>query len=278
VKDEHSSVTARFVAFARTAASSHPMTTPALHDELASRLLPIALRPLTPHGPLGQTLARLVTFGLVDHIALRTAAIDAALDPGFAQVVILGAGLDARAYRLASLEGARVFEVDHPASQAAKLEGVRGLTPRCASLSHVAVDFVKQDLDAVLAERGHDKTLATAWLLEGVTMYLPEAITRGLLTVIGRRSATGSRLAMTYIRPPENPFSALLRRAVDLPLERMGEPFRATYTTEEIAVRLREVGLSPRSDTCSREWSDRFGASALLARGFRPERLVIAEV
>jgi methyltransferase (TIGR00027 family) len=259
------------------------MTAPALQDD--ARVLPAPLRWLVPRGSITQAVARGAMLGLVDHVALRTLEIDAALAGWIdarhrraaPQVVILGAGLDTRAYRLPVLEHARVFEVDHPASQAAKLAAVRDHRPRCLELVHVAVDFAKQDLDVVLAERGHDAAAPTAWVLEGVAMYLPEAVTSGLLAVVAARSAPESLLAMTYMRPPEHPLPPIVRRAIELPLLAFGEPLRGAWSPEAIAARIRDVGLEVRSDTCSVEWSARFGASAFLARAFRSERLVIAE-
>lgn len=272
-----------FVAYARGAASARPMTAPALHDEaVASSLLPAALRPLVPRGRVGQTVARVAMLGLVDHIALRTAAIDATLEEWLGrhpsgQLVILGAGLDTRAYRLPALASTRVFEVDHPASQATKLAGTRTLSPVCRQLEHVAADFVKDDLDVRLAERGHDRTIPTAWILEGLTMYLPETVTRDLLSVAARRSAGGSMVAMTYIHPPRMGLPPLVRRVINLPLLGMGEPLGALYTRQEIAAALLEANFEPHSDTCSVEWSRRFGASATLALPLRSERLVVGE-
>jgi hypothetical protein len=79
------------------------------------------------------------------------------------------------------------------------------------------------------------------------------------------------------MRPPRYPLPKLVRRAFDLSLRGIGEPLGAAYVPAAMAARLREVGLEPRSDTCSVDWSARFGASALVARAFRAERLVIAD-
>ncbi len=128
------SVTASFVAFARAAASAAPMTSSPLADPVARRLFP------WPGGRLGQVVARATSAGLVDHIALRTAAIDELLGAGprpLPQLVLLGAGLDARAHRLGSLAETRVFEVDHPASQRLKRRLTRGLPVRAHSVEYV---------------------------------------------------------------------------------------------------------------------------------------------
>lgn len=270
------SVTASFVSYARAAASCHPMTTPALHDDLAARLVPRIFRPLVPHGVLGQTLARGAFFGLVDHIALRTAAIDAVLADGFDQVVLLGAGLDARAYRLPSLARAHVFEVDHPASQAMKRARVVDLSPRCARLDHVAADFSKDDLGSCLKQAGFDAHRRTAWVLEGVTMYLAPSMTFSLLDAVGALSAPDSRLAVTYARPPEGVLENAFWRTFEIAVDVFGEPASATYTTHAFHTHLRDAGLEPLEDDCSVDWAERFGASRTLAHVFRAERLVVA--
>lgn len=257
------------MAFARAAASARPMTTAPLEDPVAHRLFPwpesAALR------AVGQPLARVVSLGLVDHIALRTAAIDAMLAGGFAQVVLLGAGLDARAYRLPKI--GRVFEVDHPASQRLKLKFARGLTPRVESVVHLAADFLEDDVGALLAGAGHDASHPTAWIIEGVAVYLPATFTMRLLEVVGRRSASGSALALTYIRKSKMPIARSIGAVM---LRALGEPLGAPFSREEIAAHVRAAGLDVESDTNDRDWSARFGASATLARAFRDERLLVA--
>ena len=107
-------------------------------DPLAAKLLP---RPLTlparlaaratenskERGALVHRGLGHATLGLTLHVALRTRAIDDALRESLAdgatQVVVLGAGLDGRAYRMKELEAAVVFEVDHPSTQADKRAG-----------------------------------------------------------------------------------------------------------------------------------------------------------
>ncbi|MGL1806969.1 class I SAM-dependent methyltransferase, partial [Vibrio parahaemolyticus] len=66
------------------------------------------------------------------------------------QVVLLGAGLDSRAFRLPGLSDIAVFEVDHPASQQYKRSCIAGLTPVAKSLTYVTVDFEKDKLDEKL--------------------------------------------------------------------------------------------------------------------------------
>ena len=147
-------------------------------------------------------MARAISFGVVDHCELRSLAIDAvvvdALERDVPQFVILGAGLDARALRLAAASRATVFEVDHPATQRYKRARVP-VGERAARF--VAVDFERDSLNDRLAEAGHDVSRPTVWVWEGTTMYLAPEATRATIDVVARRSAPRSVLAVTNLRP-----------------------------------------------------------------------------
>jgi methyltransferase (TIGR00027 family) len=132
----------------------------------------------------------------------RTVAIDEAIRAAPApQVVILGAGLDGRAWRLPELAGAVVFEVDHPASQQAKQARAAGLTVVAGRVRFVSVDFARDDLDDQLARAGHDRAVPTVWIWEGVVPYLTGAQVRASLAVVAGRSAPASRLVIAYVAP-----------------------------------------------------------------------------
>ena len=97
------------------------------------------------------------------------------------QVVVLGAGLDARAARLAH-DGVRFFEVDQPATQKEKLARLAQLSsyPKDAA-TYVACDFEKDDFLDRLVSNGFDASLPALILWEGVSYYLPEAAIRATL-------------------------------------------------------------------------------------------------
>ena len=152
-------MTAGFVAWARGVASARPLVQPALHDEAARHLLPaeVSWTIPTPERPWSwatQQALRAMSGGLVDHLALRTTAIDRALtealEAGVLQVVLLGAGLDARPYRMPGLSKAVVFEVDHPSTQRMKKERCAGLKVEARELVYVSVDFARDSLDQAL--------------------------------------------------------------------------------------------------------------------------------
>ena len=118
-----------------------------------------------------------------------------ALGVGIRQVVILAAGLDSRAFRLSWPAGTTVFEIDQPKVleyKAATL-ALHGVSP-AADRHEVAVDL-RQDWPAALVKAGFDRDQPTAWLAEGLLMYLPADAQDRLFTQITELSAPGSRVA-----------------------------------------------------------------------------------
>lgn len=115
--------------------------------------------------------------------------------------MILGAGLDGRAWRMAELEGGIVFEVDHPASQRDKRARCERVKPTAREVCFVPVDFARDDLAGALASAGHDPMRATTWIWEGVVMYLDRRDTEATLRVVQARSSLGSRLIIAYHQP-----------------------------------------------------------------------------
>jgi methyltransferase (TIGR00027 family) len=234
---------------------------------------------LLHHAP-ARLAARVLSGGLVDHITLRTTAIDRALaeavHAGASQLVVLGAGLDARAFRTDVLGEVDVIEVDHPATQRHKSERIGGRSPRARSLTLVAVDFERDDLDTRLAEGGHDRDRPTVWIWEGVTPYLVPLATDATLQVIGARSARGSRAIVTYALRALPPFPVALRGLVRAGFSALGEPLRDLTSPEELAARLDRVGFSVIEDTDSTEWARRVDRGRGLALTFSAERLAVA--
>jgi methyltransferase (TIGR00027 family) len=118
--------------------------------------------------------------GAYTHEMVRTKFIDETVlgevAAGLDELILLGAGFDSRAYRFAEeLRGVRVIEVDHPASQASKrvrLRRLLGHEPE--NVTFVAIDFTRDDLDAVLAAAGHERSARTLFVWSGVSFYLTE--------------------------------------------------------------------------------------------------------
>jgi methyltransferase (TIGR00027 family) len=131
--------------------------------------------------------------------AVRTHFFDTyfkdAVAAGIRQVVILASGLDSRAYRLDWPAGTVVYEIDQPQVLEYKSATLAesGVTPS-ADRRAVAIDL-RQDWPAALRAAGFDPTARTAWLAEGLLMYLPAEAQDRLFTQIGELSPAGSRVS-----------------------------------------------------------------------------------
>lgn len=114
---------------------------------------------------------------------------------GIRQAVILASGLDSRAYRLDWPAGTVVHEIDQPKVLEYKSTTLteHGVQPATA-LRHVPIDL-RQDWPKALCEKGFDVTQQTAWLAEGLLMYLPGTAQDRLFEQVSELSAPGSRVA-----------------------------------------------------------------------------------
>jgi methyltransferase (TIGR00027 family) len=136
-------------------------------------------------------------------IACRKRYIDDKLDeavPNIDSVVVLGAGLDTRAYRLARRSDIPVFEVDLPVNIARKRAAVQsaiGALPTSVRL--VPIDFEHDDLIGALTGNGYRTDSRTFFIWEGVTQYLTEDAVRATLGAL-QAAPSGSRLVFTYVR------------------------------------------------------------------------------
>ncbi len=115
-------------------------------------------------------------------------------DGGPRQAVLLGAGLETRAWRLDWPAGTTLFELDRAAvldGKAAVLQAA-GAVPACRRVA-VSADL-GGDWGARLVDAGFDPSAPAAWLAEGLLFYLPDAVLRGVLATATRLSVPGSRL------------------------------------------------------------------------------------
>jgi methyltransferase (TIGR00027 family) len=218
-------------------------------------------------------------------VVARTRLIDEmvleALGAGIEQVVLLGAGFDSRAYRLAPLRGVDVFEVDHPDTQAAKrraLERALGVLP--GHVRFVATDFTQQDLASRMAAAGYRESARTLFLWEGVTNYLTEAAVDATLHWCAR-SAPGSRALFTYVHRDviDRPETFFGTGALFAALERAGERFTFGIDPARLSAFLAERGLVLESDVGAVEFRERyFGAAARRMRGHEFYRVALARV
>jgi methyltransferase (TIGR00027 family) len=178
-------------------------------DDLADLFLPAPLRWLvaaTRWTPIRRLMIRGSEWsgpGLWANLACRKRFIADKLNESLDDinaVVILGAGLDTRAYLLTRRVRIPVFEVDLPVNIARKAKAVRrALGEPPLSVRLVAVDFERDDLLTSLAEHGYRTDYRAFFICEGVTQYLTEDAVRRTLEGL-RAAAPGSRMVFTYVR------------------------------------------------------------------------------
>lgn len=133
-------------------------------------------------------------------VAARTKFLDNfvldAVDRGCRQVVLLGAGLDTRAFRLAWHSPVTVYELDTPDMIGFKAEVLGDAAPASAARVVVPIDL-RDDWPAALRDAGFLPDVPTAWILEGLLMYLPDDAVDALMARIGELSAPGSAVGAT---------------------------------------------------------------------------------
>jgi len=183
--------------------------------------------------------------------------LTAAVARGVDQYVILGAGLDTFAYRSPFAETAlRVFEMDHPATQAWKRARLaEGEIRIPSSVTFVPVDFERETLAEALARAGFRTDHATflSWL--GVTMYLTrEPIMRTLEWVV-TTMPPGSEIVFSYAVAPTAATSTVASRAAEL-----GEPWVTYFEPATLKRDLAQLGFRQLDDFGPAEQNERYFA------------------
>ncbi|MDX3662261.1 SAM-dependent methyltransferase [Streptomyces sp. ID05-26A] len=192
--------TALYTAWVRhvEAGQPHPLFT----DPLAGHLVD----ELRDHPPSAAFIAQMgvTSSGFPSYHVVRTRFFDdriaTALDAGARQVVTLAAGVDGRTTRLPCPPGTRWYELDLPDMTEFKtaLVARSGLTPACERIG-VAADLTS-DWTNPLRAAGFDEEQPTAWLVEGVLMYLTPAQGDALLAEVTALSAPGSHLLLEHLQ------------------------------------------------------------------------------
>ena len=197
------SVTALGVAAIRAAETDRPDRL--FEDPCAAGFVRAAhyVRPVPAAGPTAADIE--ARRGLVAWIAVRTRFLDDVLrqasSEGCHQVVILGAGLDSRAFRLEWPEETRLWELDLADVLAFKEQVVHAerWQPRCARMT-VPVDL-SEDWGRRLVGAGFDPGAPVVWLAEGLLAYLPTAVVDALVATTAELSVSGSRMGVTLAAP-----------------------------------------------------------------------------
>lgn len=168
-----------------------------------------------------------------------------AIGRGTRQYIVLGAGLDTYAYRCPDAE-LRVFEVDHPATQAWKRDRlVEAEIPLPKSLMLVPVDFQTGKLRDALTEAGFDGRMPAFVACLGVSYYLEKEALDGTLGWAASLGP-GSELVLDFMPPPSPQQTADARAAMERVAARVaaqGEPLRSFLQPGEFATAATNLGL-----------------------------------
>lgn len=215
------------------------------------------------------------------YMQVRTKVLDDALQSflaaGGTQVVILGAGFDARAWRLREALGDTVvYEVDHPATARAKRQRF-GDHERVRALAFDFETDTLASLPARLEALGHRADAPTFTLWEGVTMYLTEQAFEATLDAVAAYSARGSQLAFNYIDRAIVDRPAPSARAVAAIVSAVGEPFKLGFSPAALATALARHGFHIEDDRGFDEHASRLLPAPWSRVVRRGRRIAVAE-
>jgi len=211
--------------------------------------------------------------GIYEYVIARTKYFDAvfteALEHGFDQIVIFGAGFDSRALRFSKFnKGTRVFELDAPITQQEKLKAYQSkrlVIPE--NLVFVPIDFNKESLEEKTAYAGFVTGKKSLFLLEGVTMYLSQDAIESTFCFITDVSGTGSLIVFDYI------YAGVLRKESKYYGERdiyktvatAGEEWMFGLEESEVEQFLSRYGFQQKDHSGTQELEDRYFRNS---RGF----------
>lgn len=181
---------------------------------------------------------------------------------GITQLVLLGAGYDSRAYRMADeLTGVRTFEVDHPDLSAIKREKVRGILGEVPSgVTYVEIDFTRQDLGERLAEHGHDRGAPTLYVWSGVAPYLPEEAVAEVLSYVSSHESPATSILFDYcfLEALDGEDSYFGARELRERVQRMGEPLRSGIPHGTARAYIERFGLHLKQDLQPQDLTARY--------------------
>ena len=285
------SFTAQTMALQRAMETTRPRASRPFHDPLARDFLRGPLRAAAglaalPGGRwLVPALYDLAWPGPRPSAVARTRLIDdtlaGALADGIAQVVLLGAGFDSRAWRLPALARARVIEVDRPETQQAKVGALRQAGQPLERARFAPVDFERDDLAAAVRAAGLDQDLPAVFVWEGVTNYLTGGAVDRTLSVVRELASPGSLLLFTYVHQGVIDGSAHFPEAARWvrSVARAGEPWTFGFVPDMLPGYLAARGFTLRWDLSTAEAGDRyFGPAGRRDRASRLYHVALAEV
>lgn len=219
-----------------------------LTDPIAARLLGVTpdelsrLSEPTENGPdRAATYRRRLFFAARARFAEDRVAVAAA--DGVRQVVILGAGMDTFAYRN-PLPDLRIFEVDHPATQAWKRERLAEAgIENPEGLTFVPVDFESDVLASELESSGFSRAEPAVFVWLGVVFYLTPDAANATLEYIANQ-AQPTEVIFDYLQPADTDQDRARLQERAKRVAAAGEPWFSYFTPDDIAAQLRTLGLT----------------------------------
>jgi methyltransferase (TIGR00027 family) len=209
--------------------------------------------------------------GMYEYVIARTRYFDAAfteaLKHGFDQIVIFGAGFDSRALRFSKLnKGTRVFELDAPTTQQEKLKAYQSkklVIPE--NLIFVPINFNKDSVVDKMAQAGFVAGRKSLFLLEAVTMYLPQDAVESTFRFISDVSGNGSVIVFDYIYAgvlrKENRYYGERERSLKT-LAKVGEEWTFALEEGEVEQFLKKHGFALANNSDKLELEDRYFKSS----------------
>ena len=243
-----------------------------LDDPLALRIIgPEAEEALRSNPKEGHAFSRAFRAFMAARSRFAEDELARAVGHGVAQYVVLGAGLDTFAYRNPH-SGLRVFEVDHPATQAWKREQLRAAGIAIPeSLTFVPVDFERQTLSDGLEQLGFNTNAAAFFSWLGVTPYLTREACMITLSFIAG-TPVGSGVVFDFAIDPAllNARQRQARDALSDRVARYGEPFQLFFDPSKLQEELKEMGFHRIEFLQGKEINERYfkeRSDGLLVRG-----------
>lgn len=262
---------------------------PLINDPWGDRLVPASVRDMIFDAAVARmdTSARAQAMSsrdsIVDDTLLRSPAfanvitrtrytedaLEQAVNEGVRQYVLIGAGFDSFVLRRPEFaRDLQVFEIDHPATQALKLERIRdcGITLP-SSVHFIAADLSQESVAAALSRSAFSPAAASFFSWLGVTMYLTREANLATFRSIASCSPAGSLVAFTYmeertLQSPSAAFQELQQR-----VSAMGEPFLSGFDPDNLGAELRQCGLELIEDVPGEEAVQRYHRAG--TKGFK---------
>lgn len=168
--------------------------------------------------------------------------VEAAIEQGARQVLVLGAGFDTLCLRLApKYPEVRFVEIDHPSTSVAKARGIEKVG-QPENMIRIAADLGERSLPKVLSEDGHwDASQRSVIVAEGLFQYLTDEEVRGLLTDAAVCTSPGSRIAFSHAIPGDRKLLSALVRLIS-------EPWKSEVRSEDLPSYIDGTGWAMISD------------------------------